>query len=130
MERPIVGIWIAIIKNGKMLFGKRKSDHAHWVWSRPGGKLDPWESREECATREAYEETWLSIKNIEYLVTSNDIYEEENRHFVSIWMKSEYDSGELTLMEPDKFEIWDRFDLDSLPQPVFRWVLEVVTQYF
>ncbi len=127
---PKVGIWIAVMKDWKMLFGKRKSDHAHWVRSRPGGKLDGWEARAECAARETFEETWLSIKNIQLITTTNDIYPNEWRHFVSIWMKSDYAWWELTLMEPDKFEKREWFDIDNLPTPIFRWVPEVIAKYF
>lgn len=127
---PGVGIWIWIIKDGKILLGKRLSDHNPWVRSRPWGKLDAWESREECARRETYEETWLRIKNIQYLQTTNRIFEKEKEHFINIWMKSEYESWELTLMEPDKFETRKWFDLDNLPEPIRSWVPEVVEKYF
>jgi 8-oxo-dGTP diphosphatase len=34
-------------------------------------------------------------------------------------MKSEYASGELKLMEPNKCEKWDWFNINDLPEPLF-----------
>lgn len=34
-------------------------------------------------------------------------------------MISDYESGEVRIMEPDKFEEWGWFEWDKLPQPLF-----------
>lgn len=108
-----------IFKEKKVLLWKRQNSHWDGTWSFPGWHLEFWESWEECAIRETLEETNISIKDISHFATTNDIFEKENKHYVTIYMKSEYDSGELKLMEPNKCEKWDWFNIDNLPEPLF-----------
>jgi 8-oxo-dGTP diphosphatase len=65
------------------------------------------------------EETGLSIKNIRFGAVTNDIFEQENKHHVTIWMLSDYDSGEVETKEPVKFMQMDWFDFDRRPTPLF-----------
>jgi len=39
-ERPKVGVGVIIVKNNKILFGKRKNAHGEGSWSFPGGHLE------------------------------------------------------------------------------------------
>jgi 8-oxo-dGTP diphosphatase len=114
-----VWVWVIIYKWDKILLGKRKWSHWSWTWSFPGGHLDFWEPWEECANRETLEETWITIKNIEYFKTTNDVFTNENKHYITIYMKAEYDSWKVEIMEPEKCDIWDWFEIDNLPQPLF-----------
>ena len=118
-NRPQVGVGILIIKNGKVLFGKRKNAHGDGSWCFPGGHLEFNESWEECAIRETFEETGLKIKNIHFATATNDIFPVEKKHYITIFMKADYDVGELKIMEPEKCEQWDWFDWNNLPQPLF-----------
>jgi 8-oxo-dGTP pyrophosphatase MutT (NUDIX family) len=56
--------------------------------STPGGHLEFGESFEETARREILEETGLNIKDVTFLTASNDIFAEEKRHYVTIFMKA------------------------------------------
>ena len=38
-NRPKIGVGIIVIKDGKILFGKRKNAHNEGSWSFPGGHL-------------------------------------------------------------------------------------------
>ena len=118
-NRPKVGVGVAVIKEGKVLLGKRKNAHGEGTWSFPGGHLEYKESWEECAFRETLEETGLAIKNIRFGTVLNDIFHEEQKHYVTIIMLSDYDSGKLELMEPDKCEKWEWFTWDKLPDALF-----------
>ncbi len=120
MENVIkAGVGTLIVKDSKVLFGKRKSIRGNGSWNVPGGHLEFNESWEECAIRETMEETGLKIKNIRFATATNDISLAEGTHYVTIFMIADYDSGELQNMEPEKCECWDWFDWDNIPQPLF-----------
>ncbi len=116
---PKIGCGILVIKNGKVLLGKRKTAHGEGCWASPGGHLEFGEDPEECAKREVAEETGLEIKNIQKTVFTNHVFKETSKHYISLWMVSEYASGNVELREPDKFERWDWFDWHNLPAPLF-----------
>jgi 8-oxo-dGTP diphosphatase len=118
-ERPKIGIGVLVKKEGKVLLGKRKNAHGEGSWCFPGGHLEWNENIEDCAKREVLEETGLSIKNIRFGPYTNDIFKKENKHYVTLFVIADYDSGELRLMEPEKCESWDWFDWEGLPQPLF-----------
>jgi len=118
-KRPKVGIGVIINKDDKILLGKRINAHGEGTWSFPGGHLEFGESWEECAKREVLEETNLQISNLKFHAVTNDIFEEENKHYITIFMKCDFASGELQNMEPQKCEKWDWFSWDELPDKLF-----------
>jgi len=118
-KRPKVGVGVAVIKEGKVLLGKRKNAHGEGTWSFPGGHLEYKESWEDCAIRETLEETGLTIKNVRFGTVTNDVFYQEQKHYITIIMLSDYESGELQLMEPDKCYKWDWFTWENLPDLLF-----------
>ena len=118
-QRPKVGVGVIIVRDGKVLLGKRKGAHGAGSWSFPGGHLEFNESLEECAIRETAEETGVTIKNVKKLTFTNDIFEAEGKHYITCYMKADLDSGEVKIMEPNKCEEWAWFEWNKLPQPLF-----------
>jgi 8-oxo-dGTP diphosphatase len=119
-KRPSVGVGVIIIKDGdSILMGRRRNAHGDGDWSVPGGHLEFGESLEHCAEREALEETGVKIGNIRFFTVTNDIFENENKHYITVWMVSDYASGEAKVTEPDKFENVGWFKWDSMPDPLF-----------
>ena len=121
-KRPKVGVGVAVIKEGRVLLGKRKNAHGDGTWAFPGGHLEYQECWEYCAIREILEETGLRIKNVRYGTVTNDIFQEEQKHYVTIVMLADYDFGDVNLMEPDKCERWEWFEWDRLPQSIFMTI--------
>ena len=119
MQQVKVWVWAIIYKWDKVLLGKRKNSHWENTWSFPGWHLEYWESFQDCATRETLEETWIILKNIKYFWTTNDIFTEDNKHYVTIFMRWEYNSWEVQLLEPEKCIEWKWFDKDKLPEHLF-----------
>ncbi len=113
-DRPKVGVGVAIIKDGKVLLGKRKAAHGEGSWAFPGGHLEFGESWEECACREVLEEAGIEVKNVRFGSLTNDIFTAENKHYITISMVCDYASGELRVMEPEKCEEWRWFDWAEL----------------
>jgi len=116
---PKVGVAVIIIKNGKVLMHKRKNSHGDGTWSLPGGHLEFNESLEECAQRETFEETGMKIKNIRFADITNDIFEKEKKHYITIFMIADRESGEPIVKEPKKCECWEWHDWNNLPKPLF-----------
>jgi 8-oxo-dGTP diphosphatase len=121
MEHPNVrvGIGVFVIKDGKFLLQKRKGSHGEGTWSLPGGHLEYGESFADTAVREVKEESNLDIKNIRFAGVTNDIFANDNKHYITIWLLSDWAGGKLQNMEPEKCteQIWST--LDTLPNPLF-----------
>ncbi len=118
-QTPKVGVGVVVIKDKKVLLGKRRGSHGEGAWSFPGGHLEFGESWEQCALRETGEETGIQIGDLRFITATNDLFPRENRHYVTIFLKAAYRSGVLTVMEPDKCERWEWFSSDALPEPLF-----------
>lgn len=126
-KKPGAGVGIMILKNNRVLLGKRHSDskkadsllHGEGAWTLPGGKLDFKEDLLDCAWREAYEETSIKInkEKLKLISVTNDVV--EDAHFVTIGFVCDDFEGEPKVMEPDEITEWKWFDLDNLPHPMF-----------
>lgn len=125
MIRPSVGVGVFVFKDGKFLLGKRVGKHGKDTWSVPGGYLEFGETFEECAAREVLEETNVKISNIKFYTTVNNIFHDENKHSITIFMFSDWKSDQPETMEPDKFIDIGWFDFQSLPDPLFLPLLEL-----
>jgi 8-oxo-dGTP diphosphatase len=129
-RRPKVGVGVIVINNGKVLLGTRKGSHGDGSWCFPGGHLEFNEKIEECAKRETMEETGIKIKNIKKIYFTNDIFPKEKVHFVTLYVVSDYDSGEVKVMEPEKCDKWDWFNWDKLPKPLFIPIENLLKENF
>lgn len=118
-ERPKVGVGVIVIKGDQVLLGKRKNAHGAGDWCFPGGHLEFNESWEACAARETREETGITVKNIRFGTATNDIFFQEESHYITIFMLADYDADDVKIMEPEKCERWEWFDWDHLPAPLF-----------
>ena len=127
---PRVGVGVLVLKDSKVLFGKRKSKHGEGTWCPPGGKLEYGESIEDCARRETLEEANITIKNLRLGPYTNDIHEKERMHFVTPFVIADYDSGNVTVMEPEKCERWEWVDWNMLPHPLFLAVKNLIARGF
>lgn len=119
-KEPRVGVGVFVWKDGKFLMGKRRGSHGPNTWSVPGGHLELNESWEECAKREVLEETGMEVGNIRFLAATNDIFTQDNKHYITIWVECEWKSGQPTITEPEKWidHQWRTFK--TLPSPLFE----------
>ncbi len=116
---PRVGVGILVEHDGKVLLGKRLNSHGAHTWAPPGGHLEFGESIEDCAMRELKEETSLEISQVQFEAVTNDVLS-ENKHYVTIVMKTAYNGGSIEICEPHKCEGWFWFSWDELPTPLFK----------
>ncbi len=119
MKRPSIGVAVIVIKDKKVLVGKRLNAHGSGTWAFPGGHLEWYESIEDCAKREVFEETGLCIQNIQQAAFTNDIFKKEEKHYVTLFVTAEYYSGAPEVKEPEKCEKWEWFDWNDFPRPLF-----------
>ncbi|MCG9562481.1 NUDIX hydrolase [Vibrio chagasii] len=114
-----VGVAAVIFREGRILLGERIGSHGANTWATPGGHLELGESIEECAQRETLEETGLEVGAFKKLGFTNDIFEKECKHYVTLYVVATSSSGEPQVMEPHQCKQWRWFDLDELPEPLF-----------
>ncbi len=128
-ERPKVGLWVCIVKDNKVLFGKRKNAHGEGTRCRPWWHLEFWETREECAKRETLEEAGIELEDISLMHVTNDVFKQESKHYVTLLMKASYKSWIVQVMEPEKCESWERFDRNNLPKNIFLPIQNMINQW-
>ena len=134
-KRIGVGFGVIIVRNGKVLLGKRHEDPAKassllngaGKWTMPGGKLHFGESFEEGAKRETMEETGIKLNDVKVICVNNDIV--ETAHFVTIGLYSENFENDAKVMEPDEITEWKWFGLDELPSPLYFPSAKVLENY-
>src|SRR3989344_5129174 len=99
-ERPTypVGINVFVIKDGKLLLGKRKGSSGEGQWGLPGGHLESGEGMVDAARRELQEETGLQATEFIFVNVVNDA--RQDVHYVQVGFLAEGVTGEPSLMEP------------------------------
>jgi 8-oxo-dGTP diphosphatase len=123
-----VGIGVMVIKDGKVLLGKRKESHGQGEYAWPGGHFEYMESFEGCAKREVKEETGLEIENVRFLRLMN-LKQYAPKHYVDIGLSADWKSGQPQVMEPNKVESWAWYDIDNLPEPLFSTLPSYIEAY-
>ena len=112
-----IGINVFIIKDNRLLLGKRKDVYGAGTWGLPGGHLETGEAMKDAAARELAEETGLSAKEFNFSNIVN--YGNGEKHYLQIGFVAENIDGEPTLKEPHRCEEWKWFKFSELPQELF-----------
>lgn len=120
-EQPQAVPGVAVlVKNGdRILLVKRANSHGAGTWAPPGGYMQYGETPEQCAIRETREETGVDIDTVKFRVLTNDVFEAEQKHFITIWLEAKYVSGEPAVAAPDELSEVGWFQWADLPQPLF-----------
>ncbi|KAM5343463.1 hypothetical protein ACJ41O_012000 [Fusarium nematophilum] len=106
---PRVGVAAIIYgRDGKVVAGKRTGSHGAGTWQLPGGHLDYGESIPNCAEREALEETGLKIRAGKVVAVTNDVFEKEGKHYITIFVRCEMEdeNAQPEILEPEKCQGW------------------------
>ena len=115
---PRVGCGVAVIVDGRILLLKRRNEPEPGCWGIAGGKVDLFESAAEAGRRELEEETGIRAGGLEWLCFVDQIDRDAGSHWVSPIYLARGFEGRPRLVEPDKHEAMDWFDLDALPGPL------------
>lgn len=119
MDTPRVGVAIIIRRGDDVLLIRRAHVHGAGTWSTPGGHLDPGESPEACAAREGFEETGVEVGNVRFRAITNDVFEFEQRHYITLWMEGDYIRGEPSVRAEHEMSEVCWVKSDSLPGELF-----------
>ena len=114
-----VGCWIQNPID-QFLFGYRLSEHGTGTWAPPGGHLEFGETPEQCASREASEETGLVLipSDFQIIGLTNDIF--VDKHYITIHCYSKLNFlPKPEVKEPQKCSQWQWFNLNCLPDNLF-----------
>ena len=90
-QNPAVGVAAVVIKNKKLLMGKRIGSYGG-QWCIPCGYVEWDEDVYDAVTREFFEETGLKI-NISQVYTVLSNFHNPAQHTVGIWFMAEVISG-------------------------------------
>ena len=117
-SRPLVGVGVIIIREGKILLAERKGSHGENTWASAGGHLEFGETLEECGRREALEEFGIHIQRMTFLCVSNIVA--YDRHYMDIEFLGDLGIQIPKIQEQDSFANLQWFSLSELPSPLFE----------
>ena len=117
--RPQLGVGVLLLREGKILLGRRRGSHGEGTWAPPGGHLESGEGVEQCARREAREETGLELDRVGPAPWTHDRFPSEGKEYVTLFVVAEATAGEPELREPDRCAGWEWFPWIGLPAPLF-----------
>ncbi len=127
--RPRVGVGVIVRSQGRVLLGRRRTAHGAGCWSFPGGHLEFGEGFEDCARREVLEETGLRLCTVRFAAVTNDVFSEEGRHYVTVFMVGTVEGAQAPEnREPDRCEGWEWFEWDAMPSPRFTPIEHLLGQ--
>jgi 8-oxo-dGTP diphosphatase len=114
-----IGVNPLVVKNRKLLLGRRKNIFGDNTWGLPGGHLEFGESIEKCAERELFEETKIKCKNF---IVNNVVshFQEDGKCYLQIGVEAKKIKGEPENMEPHKCHELKWFDFDKLPKNILK----------
>lgn len=114
-----VGVSVLVRRGNELLLEKRASIHGAGTWGAPSGHINFGEVPEQTAQREIEEETGIAISRPVFLGITNDVFEAEQKHYVTLWFDALYQSGEARVQAPEEEAEVGWFRRDALPQPLF-----------
>lgn len=82
--------------------------------------MEWFETYEDTARREVLEEADLEIQNFRFITATNDIFQDEEKHYITIITAANWIEGEPKNMEPHKLVEWRWFKWgNQMPDNLF-----------
>ena len=123
------GVGVLVVRDGKVLLGRRTSPHGRGTWAPPGGKAELGESDEETARRELLEETGLVGAVPKVVAETVDTFPSGDC-WRTHWVQMEWVSGDPEELEHDEVGSWGWYSWDRLPGPLFLPMASLVANGF
>lgn len=109
-----------VVKDGKVLVGKRRSDKVlGGKWEFPGGKLEKGETHQECLVRELGEELGVKIKVGDFIYTCTHTYKEFPVRLHGYY--AEHTEGDIVPCEHDEIKWVQPDELEAIDFAEAGW---------
>ncbi len=93
---------------------RKEADENHDKWVGIGGKFEPGESPEDCAMREVFEETGLTLRSCRYRGIVTFVSDEWGTEYMHLFWSDDF-SGSLRDCDEGDLEWVDKRRIPSLP---------------
>jgi 8-oxo-dGTP diphosphatase len=120
------GVGVVVVRDGRILMGRRLAAHGRGTWSTPGGAPETGEAAVECALRELEEETGLTATSAREIGSSVVGFVRSGLVFRTRFVEVTTVAGRPDAREPEKTAAWEWRDWSDLPQPLFPPVASLV----
>ena len=116
---PVLGVSVAVWRDGKVLLIQRGHDPWQGAWSLPGGRVERGETLVEAVARELTEETGLVLGSPRLVETLDAIDRAEDGtvrgHFVIIVFTADAEGTPLAATDAADFAWFTLDDIDGVP---------------
>jgi len=127
-EYPGNCLALIVIKEDKVLIGRRRKVRGDGLYAFPGGRIRKYETPQACLLREMREEAGddLEVELIDTKFPFETISEcSDSGHYIVLFYRARYVRGEPKNTE-DKCHGWEWHDWKNLPQPLFSGIQYLV----
>ena len=127
---PRVGVGVLLLDPpDRVLLTLRKRAPEAGCWSIVGGKVDFLETLDQCAIREAREETGVEVELVRLLCVTDHVLPGEGQHWVAPAYLGRIVGGEPRNCEPDKTQEVKWFALDRVPGNLTMTARNAISAY-
>ena len=118
-NRPLCGVGVVFVRQGKVFLAQRRGAHGEHTWASAGGHLEFGETLEDCARREAMEELGVVVGDLRVLCLSNVMA--YDRHYVDVEFLGDIGGQEPVPAASDgTLGEYGWYPLADPPQPLFE----------
>ena len=107
-----------VVKDGRVLLGRRSVEPLLGRWDVPGGYLEPWEDPLDGVKRELLEETGLIIEPTDVLAILIDTYGDSSLYTFNVYYLARLVGGDMQPADDVSELRW--FARDELPEVAFE----------
>ena len=104
INRPVIAVAVCVIKDSKILLGKRKKTPEIDSWQLPGGLLNDKETVFESSLRVVSRKVGVHIEDLDSGPYTNNIFTQPDYHSVSLYVSARYISGDVDASNYDQAE--------------------------
>lgn len=133
MRHTVIPASYVLLKKGNKILLQRRfhTGYEDGKWSLPAGHVEEGETYTQCVIREIKEEIGVELSEKDLQVThvlQRDGREAsgEHRYRMDIFFLTEKWQGEPKIMEPNKCDGLEWFDMDELPDNVIPYIRHVI----
>ena len=113
------GVGILVIKEGRLLLGKRKNISHSGYLGIPGGNIDIGENITQAGERELEEEVGIIATNSKLSSVTSTYHSDNDQLFFGFCLVVTSFEGNIKNMEPERCEGWGFYDVNDLPENIF-----------